>query len=106
MSRRLNSLSARITRLERFRRPKGDRFFLIWGRDQIELTDALNRAKTAGEVRVGDRFDARIWTCPTQPPPARSVSLDEVSHEELVILAGGEAKIASSDATSNSAQRF
>lgn len=97
MSRRLNNLSVRITRLEQFRRPKGDRFFMIWGMDQIELTDALNKAKAAGEVRVGDRFNARIWTSPTQPSASRWVSLDELSDEELVILAGGEAETGSSD---------
>lgn len=70
---------------------------MIWGMDESGLADALHKAETAGDVRVGDKFDARIWTCPTQPPPARWVSLDELSDEELAFLAGGEAKTGSPD---------
>ena len=106
MKRRPNNLNMRVTRLEQLRSPKGERFFLIWGTDQIELTDALNKAKASGDVRVGDRFNARIWTCPTPPPAARWVSLDGVSHAELVILAEAEAKTGSSDDRSECREVF
>ena len=92
MKRRPNNLIDRVIALERLRRPKGGRFFMIWGRDDADLASKLNNAKAIGDVRVGDKFNAAIWTSPTQPPGARWVSLDEVSDEELVILLGSEAK--------------
>ena len=79
---------------------------MIWDRDQIELADALNNAKAAGDVQVGNKFNVGIWTCPTQPPAARWVSLDEISHEELAILAGGEAKTQRSDVSSLDMARY
>src|SRR5271169_2167498 len=97
MSRRLNNLIGRVIELERLRRPKGGRFFMIWGRDDADLASKLSNAKASGDARVGDKFNAAIWTSPAQPPDARWVSLDEVSHEELVILAGRQAKTESSD---------
>src|SRR5271166_3446374 len=106
MPRRPNSLLNRVIELERLRRPKGARFFMIWSIDESGLTDALNKAKAAGDVRVGDKFNARIWTCSTQPPAARWISLDEVSHEELVILARSEAKTQRSDVSSLNMARY
>jgi len=106
MKRRPNNLNMRVTRLEQLRSPKGERFFLIWGTDQIELTDALNKAKASGDVRVGDKFNAAIWTSPAQPPAVRWVSLDEVSREELVILAGRQAKTEGSDISSLNLARY
>src|SRR5271154_6794793 len=104
--RRSNNLMGRVIELERLRCPKGGRFFMIWGRDQIELTDALHKAMAAGDVQASDRFNAKIWTCPTPPPAARWVSLDRVSHSELVILAEAEAKTGSSDDRSLNVARY
>ncbi len=106
MKRRPNNLIDRVIELERLWRPKGGRFFMIWGIDESGLTDALNKAKAAGDARVGDKFNAAIWTSPTQPPAGRWVSLDEISHEELAILAGGKAKTQRSDVSSLDMARY
>lgn len=90
MTRRPNNLDARLERLERSRRPKGTPFFMIWAMSDSELTDAISKAKANGDLQVGDRFDARIWTNPTEPPPPRLVTLAEMERDELTIIAGRE----------------
>ena len=90
MNRRPNNLKGRVVELERLRRPKGARFFMIWGRDKADLARKLAKAEAEGDLLPGDRFDTRIWTNSSAPPPPRRTRLDEMSHEELVILAGGE----------------
>ena len=90
MNRRPNNLKGRVVELERLRRPKGDRFFMIWGRDKADLARKLAKAKAEGDLLPGDRFDTRIWTYSSALPAQRWTRLDEMSREELVILAGGE----------------
>jgi hypothetical protein len=90
MTRRPNNLNARLDRLERFRRPKGTPFFMIWGKNESELTDAVSKAKANGDLRVGDKYDTKIWTNPTEPPPPRFVTLADMEREELTIIAGKE----------------
>jgi hypothetical protein len=77
-----------VDRLERFRRPKGTPFFMIWGRSDSELTDAISKAKANGDLQVGDKFDAKIWINPTEPPPSRLITLAEMEYDELAIIAG------------------
>jgi hypothetical protein len=43
--------------LERLRRPKGGRFFMIWGRDDIDL------ARPRPKVRPTRRIDGRNAIC-------------------------------------------
>jgi hypothetical protein len=88
MNRKQGNLPARLERLERVSRPKGEQFFMIWGRTETDLVDALAAAKADGTLQVGDRFDTKLWTHATEPPPARWISLAEVSDEELEIIAG------------------
>jgi hypothetical protein len=90
MNWRLNNLKGRVVKLERLRRPKGARFFMIWGRDKADLARKLAKAKAEGDLLPGDRFNTRIWTNSSAPSPPRWTRLDEMSREELVILAGGE----------------
>lgn len=90
MSRNLNSLAGRVVKLERLKRPTGSGFFMIWGRDGTELANKLREARERGDLSLGDKFDTRIWILPTPPPSPRWTRLDEVSREELVIIAGGE----------------
>src|ERR1700726_1335631 len=58
----LEAGSGRVVKLERLRRPKGARFFMIWGRDEADLARKLAKAKAEGDLLPGDRFDTRIWT--------------------------------------------
>jgi hypothetical protein len=88
MNRRQGNLPARLEKLERVSRPKGEQFFMIWGRSEADLADALAAAKADGSLQVGDRFDTRLWTHATEPPPARWISLAEMGYEELEIIAG------------------
>ncbi len=88
MNRRQGNLPSRLDKLERVSRPKGEQFFMIWGRTDTDLVDALTTAKADGTLQVGDRFDTKLWTHATGPPPARWISLAEVSDEELEIIAG------------------
>ena len=90
MNWRPNNLKGRVVKLERLRRPKGARFFMIWGRDKADLARKLANAKAEGDLLPGDRFNTRIWTDSSAPSPPRWTRLDEMSREELVILAGGE----------------
>jgi hypothetical protein len=90
MNWRPNNLKGRVVKLERLRRPKGARFFMIWGRDKADLARQLAKAKAEGDLLPGDRFNTRIWTNSSAPSPPRWTRLDEMSHEELVIIAGGE----------------
>src|ERR1700680_3957385 len=92
MNWRPNNLRGRVVKLERLRRPKGARFFMIWGRDKADLARKLAKAKAEGDLLPGDRFNTRIWTNSSAPSPPRWTRLDEMSREELVILAGGETR--------------
>jgi hypothetical protein len=85
-----NNLKGRVVELERLRRPKGARFFMIWGRDEADLATKLTKAKADRDLLPGDRFDTKIWTCSSAPSPPRWTRLDEMSREELVILADGK----------------
>ena len=72
-------------------RPKSGRFFMIWGRDDADLASKLSNAKAEGALRLGDRFDTRIWTYSVlPPPPPRWISLDEMTCDELAMIAAGE----------------
>jgi hypothetical protein len=88
MNRRQGNLPSRLDKLERVSRPKGEQFLMIWGRTDTDLVDALAAAKADGTLQVGDRFDTKLWTHAAEPPPARWISLAEVSDEELEIIAG------------------
>ena len=90
MNRRPNNLKGRVVELERLRPPRSARFCMIWGRDKADLARKLAKAKAEGDLLPGDRFDTRIWTNSSAPSPPRWTRLDEMSREELVILAGGE----------------
>src|SRR6202035_5212544 len=79
MNWRPNNLKGRVVKLERLRRPKGDRFFMIWGRDKADLERKLAKAKAEGDLLPGDRFDTRIWTNSSAPSPPRWTRLDEMS---------------------------
>ncbi|MGB8743557.1 MAG: hypothetical protein WCD52_25935 [Xanthobacteraceae bacterium] len=89
MNRRPNNLDARLEKLERSRRPQGIPFFMVWGRSDSELTDAISKAKANGDLQVGDKFNAKIWTDASEPPPPRWVALAEIGYDELKIIAGG-----------------
>jgi hypothetical protein len=54
MNRRPNNLIGRVIKLERLRRPKGGRFFMIWGRDDINL------ARPHPKVRPTRRIDGAM----------------------------------------------
>jgi hypothetical protein len=103
VNRRPNNLRARVENLERHRRPKGSRFFMLWGSDEIELTDALSKAKASGDVGIGDKFCCHVWALSTQPPPPRWVSFHEMSDKEWAIFAEGADKDKNAD---NSLRRF
>jgi hypothetical protein len=87
MNRRQGNLPARLEKIEQVVPSKGAQFFMIWGRTETGLADALAAAKADGSLQVGDRFDAKLWTHATEPPPARWISLAELSDEELKIIA-------------------
>ena len=63
---------------------------MIWGRDEADLAKKLAKAKADGDLLPGDRFDTKIWTSSSAPAPPRWTRLDEMSHEELAILADGK----------------
>src|SRR5271166_603866 len=90
MKRRSNNLIALVIELERLLRPKGGRFFMIWGIDNADLARKLSNARAEGDLQPGDKFDTKIWTYFSAPPPPRWISLDEMTDEELAIIAGGE----------------
>src|SRR5262249_35187853 len=91
MQRRPSNLLGRVIELERVRRPKRGCFFMIWGRDDSDLASKLSNAKAEGVLRRGDRFDTRIWThSVVPPPPPRWISLDEMTNDELAMIAAGE----------------
>jgi hypothetical protein len=92
MNRQPNSLKGRVVRLESLcaRRPRDSRFFMVWGKDNADIERKLHAAEEGGELASGDRFDAKIWTGSGTPPLPRWTKLDEMSREELVIIAGGE----------------
>ena len=56
-----------------------------------------SKAKAEGDLRQGDRLSPKTWTYSNAPPPPRWTSLPEMTDEELVILAGSEAKTENSD---------
>jgi hypothetical protein len=60
MNRRPDNLNGRIVKLEDLyrRRPRDNRFFLIWGRDEADLARRLAKAKADGDLLPGDRFDS------------------------------------------------
>jgi hypothetical protein len=91
MNRRPDNLNGRIVKLEGLyrRRPRDNRFFLIWGRDEADLAQRLAKAKADGDLLPGDRFESRIWSHASAPPPPRRTALHEVNDEELRIIAGG-----------------
>jgi hypothetical protein len=97
MKRRTGSLSLRLEKLEQVSRPEGDQFYMIWGKTETDLADELSRAKANGALVNGDRFDARVWTNATEPPPPRWTTLAEMERDELVIIAGGEHRKAEAD---------
>jgi hypothetical protein len=90
MKRQAGSLSGRLERLEQVARPEGDQFYMVWGKTETDLADALSRAKVSGALVKGDRFDARVWTLATEPPPSRWTMLAEMERDELAIIAVGE----------------
>lgn len=91
MTRRPFNLPARLEKLELLHRHTGASFFMIWGKDDADLEVKLNDAKESHDLNVGDRYDTRIWTSHGAPPSPRWTRAHEMSYEELVILAGGEA---------------
>jgi hypothetical protein len=90
MNRRQGNLPSRLEKLERVSPTKGAQFFMIWGKSDGELAAAIERAKANGDVQVGDKFSARIWTHPTEPRAPRWVTVAEMERDELIIFAGGE----------------
>src|SRR5258707_468755 len=90
MNRRPNNLRSRVIELERFRPPKGGRFFMIWGRDDADVLRKLTSAKVDRDLQPGDSFDTKIWSYSSEPPPPRWISLAEMTYEELEIVAGGK----------------
>jgi hypothetical protein len=60
---------------------------MIWGRTETDLVDALATAKADGTLQIGDRFDTKLWTHASDPPPARWTSLAELSHDEMKLIA-------------------
>jgi hypothetical protein len=91
MNRRPDNLKGRVVRLESLygRGPQDSRFFMIWGKDEPDLGRKLRDAKDCGDLNRGDRFNGKIWTCPGSPPAPRWTQLDEMSDDELTIIAGG-----------------
>jgi|HubBroStandDraft_2_1064218.scaffolds.fasta_scaffold127670_2 hypothetical protein len=90
MNRRSGSLSTRVEKLEQVSRPEGDKFYMIWGKTEADLADALSEAKTSGALVKGGRFDIRLWTHAAEPPPPRWTTLAEMDRDELTIIAGRE----------------
>lgn len=90
MNRQVNSLTARVGKLERLQRPEVSSFYLIWGRNEADLAKKLDDAKTRGVIKRGDRFDARVWTRPDPPPAPRWTVANEMTVDELTIVVGRE----------------
>jgi hypothetical protein len=86
-----SSLKGRVGKLESFckGRPRDSRFFMVWGNDSADIEGKLRAAMAGGDLNPGDRFNGKIWTGPGPPPPPRWTQLDEMSREELAIIAGG-----------------
>jgi hypothetical protein len=91
MNRQPNSLKGRVVKLESFckQRPRDSRFFMIWGKDEADIEGKLHAAKAGGDLNPGDRFNAKIWTGPGLPPAPRWTQLNEISDDELAVLATG-----------------
>ena len=61
MNRRPNSFIGRVIVLERLRRPKGGRFFMIWGKDDADLASKLSKAEAEGGHLPAERRARSTW---------------------------------------------
>jgi hypothetical protein len=70
------SLGDRIVRLEAGRKKSGGSdLFLVWGKNPVDLKRKIKHARSAGELKSGDRFWAGIWPSSTEMPASRRTSV-------------------------------
>lgn len=55
------ALETRLRKLEAARKPDDGVFFLIWGRDEVQLELGLSNAVAIGTISTGDTVVRALW---------------------------------------------
>ena len=70
------ALESRLGKLEAARQPPKAVFFLVWGRDEAEIEQAVASARAGGSLGRGDTIVRALWTGHNGMPARRGIRMN------------------------------